>query len=135
MPVPSRPFLALPQLHAHGGAGSEEGVTSGQVGLGDLQRDPHCRDPGAPTHWLQQMQRQARSKQAGRQAGGRAGGRAASCSAHLWHIVSTPLVTPCASKALLRSLISSVASTECTRPAATSACLQWEGWGRGDMHA
>lgn len=56
---------------------------------------------------------------------------AALAGPHLWHMVSTPHVTPCASNALLRSLTSSVASTECTRPAATSACLHRAGWGWG----
>lgn len=49
------------------------------------------------------------------------------CHPNLWHMVSWVRPTPCASNALVRSLTSSVISTECTRPAATSACLQGRG--------
>ena len=102
-PVPRRPLAALPQLHSehtHAQGGGQQGGQAGpQWGVDECKREPAQQpvDPSFLRH-----------------------------SAHLWHMVSTPppSPTPCASKALPRSRSSSVASTECTRPAATRACLQ-----------
>ena len=56
---------------------------------------------------------------------------------HLWHMVGklSPSTAPCASQALPRSSSSSVASTECTRPAAIRACLQQPPGGGAVPHA
>ena len=101
-PVPSRPLAALPQLHGE----DRKGCCSS----GGARSYPHSRS--LPMRHVSLRRNRCTLPQAGAQP-------------HLWHMVSTgALAQPCASKALPRSAISSVASTLCTRPAAIRACLR-----------
>lgn len=116
MPLPRRPPCALPQLHSNmrGGGGA-------------AKRALPCGNPRSARRWCTKICLDREPLQ-----GGHVMLRVPASPPlprlprlpHLWHMVSCARPTPCASNALVRSLTSSVTRTECTRPAAISACLQ-----------